>query len=125
MNISNNIKRIRKLKNLSQKQVALSVNIAQGQYSVIESGKVMPTIPTLEKIAKVFEISLVEFFKENDQLEDDINLPLMEKIKMLDTLEEEEKNCLLKMIDIALAKKRMKDNFANLIASEPALKPAY
>ena len=82
-------------------------------------------LPVKYSCAKVFEISLVEFFKENDQLEDDINLPLMEKIKMLDTLEEEEKNCLLKMIDIALAKKRMKDNFANLIASEPALKPAY
>lgn len=117
MDISANIKRLRKLKNLSQKQVALSINIAQGQYSVIENGKVIPTIPTLEKIAKVFEVSLAEFFKNNGELVEDINLPLMEKIKMIDTLEEEEKNSLLKIIDIALAKKRLKDNLSNLIAT--------
>lgn len=117
MDIPANIKRLRKLKNLSQKEVALAINMGQGQYSVIESGKIVPTIPTLEKIAKVFEVSLTEFFKSNGELEEDINLPLMEKIKMIDTLEEEERNCLLKMIDIALAKKRMKDNLSNLIAS--------
>ena len=80
--IANNVKRLRNLKNLSQKEVSLSVSIPQGQYSRIENGKVMPTIPTLEKIATLFEVSLVEFFKADDT-EEAVNLPLLEKIKLI------------------------------------------
>jgi len=114
--IANNIKRLRTLKNLSQKEVSLSVSIPQGQYSRIENGKVMPTIPTLEKIASLFEVSLVEFFKSDDA-EEAVNLPLLEKIKVIDTLEDEERNALLKMIDMAISKKKLKDNLTNLISS--------
>lgn len=117
MDIVANIKRIRKLKNLSQKEVALEIGIAQAQYSVIESGKTIPTVPTLEKIAKVLEVDITEFFRDPNLEEEQINLSILEKVKMIDTLEQDEKEALLKMIDIALAKKNMKDNLSNLIAS--------
>ena len=51
--IAENIQRLRKSKKLSQKEVSISVGIPQGQYSLVENGKVMPTIPTLEKIANI------------------------------------------------------------------------
>ncbi len=114
--ISENIKRLRKLKQLSQKQVSMDVGIPQGQYSLVENGKVMPTIPTLEKIADVFEVSIAEFFANNNE-EDTVNLPLLEKIKIIDTLEADEKEALLKLIDMAVSKKKLKDNLSNLIAS--------
>jgi transcriptional regulator with XRE-family HTH domain len=116
MDIATNIKKIRKIKNLSQKEVALSVEIAQGQYSTIESGRVVPTIPTLERIAKVLEVDITEFFKDPNKPEEELNISILEKVKLIDTLEADEKNCLLKMIDIAIAKKRMKDNLSTLIA---------
>ena len=47
--ISNNIKRLREVKNLSQKVISASSNIPQGQYSRIENGRVEPSISTLEK----------------------------------------------------------------------------
>ena len=118
MNVTTNIKRIRKLKNLSQKQVALNINIAQAQYSVIESGKTIPTIPTLEKIAKVLEVNITEFFKNPTKENEEINLSILEKIKLIDKLDEDEKNCLLKIIDIAIAKKRMKDNLENILVEK-------
>ena len=114
--IAENIKHLRKLKELSQKQVSLEVNIPQGQYSLVENGKVMPTIPTLEKIADVFEVSIAEFFK-TDSEENTVNLPLLEKIKIIDTLDNDEKQALLKLIDIAISKKKLKDNLNSLIAS--------
>jgi len=114
--ISDNIKRLRKLKKLSQKQVSLEVGIPQGQYSLVENGKVMPTIPTLEKIAKVFEVSLGEFFKTNND-DDNVNLPLLEKIKIIDVLDEDEKDALLKLIDMAISKKKLKDNLSSLLSS--------
>ncbi len=114
--IANNVKQLRNLKGLSQKEVSMSVGMPQGQYSRIENGKVMPTIPTLEKIAEVFEVSIVEFFTSNNE-EDAVNLPLLEKIKIIDTLQADEKEALLKLIDMAVSKKKLKDNLSNLIAS--------
>ena len=49
--------------------------------------------------------------------EDVVNLPLLEKIKIIDTLEADEKKVLLKLIDMAVSKKKLKDNLSNLIAS--------
>ena len=106
--ISNNIKRLREVKNLSQKVISASSNIPQGQYSRIENGRVEPSISTLEKLASVFEVSISEFFK-TDSSSDDLNLSLLEKIKLIDQLEADERDALLKMIDIAISKKRMKD----------------
>ena len=112
--LAENIKRIRALRKLSQKEVCAAAEIPQGQYSVIENGKVTPTIPTLEKLARVFEVSLAEFFKTTDA-EESVNLPLLEKVKMLDQLGEEEREALLKVIDMALANKKLKDNLSSLL----------
>jgi len=103
------------VKKLSQKEVSADSSIPQGQYSRIENGKVEPSISTLEKLAIVFEVGIAEFF-QSDDLEQEVNLPLMQKVKMIDTLAPDEQQALLKMIDLALANKRMKDNLQTLIA---------
>ena len=113
--IARNIKRLRELRKLSQKEVAVAGTIPQGQYSRIENSKVEPSISTLEKLATVFEVDIAEFFKSDD-LEQEVNLPLMQKIKLIDTLAPDEQQALLKMIDLALSNKRMKDNLASMIA---------
>lgn len=113
--ISENIKRLRKIKNLSQKEVAMSIDIAQAQYSVIESGKTVPTLVTLDKIATVFEVDISQLVRKTNVSEEDINLSILDKVKLIDTLDKDEKACLLKMIDITIAKKKMKDNLATLM----------
>ena len=114
--ISANIKRLWELKSLSQKEVAAASKMPQGQYSRVENGKVEPSVSTLEKLAKVFEVSVTEFFKSND-LADDVNLPLLEKIKLIDTLGQDEQQALFKMIDLAIANKKMKDNLQQLLTN--------
>ena len=74
------------------------------------------TFPTLEKLSNVFNVSLAELFKSNDE-NDDVNLPLIEKVKLLDQLGEKDKEALLKVIDMTLANKKLKDNLSNLLAS--------
>lgn len=115
--IADNIKKLRKIKDMSQKEVAIGVGIPQGQYSRIESGKVVPTIPTLQRIAAVFQVSVADLVKESNEV-DEVNLPLLEKIKLIEQLEEDERNALLKIIDVALSKKKLKDNLTGLIAQE-------
>jgi len=84
----------------------------------MQKRKVEPTITTLEKIAKVFEISISELLKENKDIDIEINLPLLEKVKLIDTLEEKEKQSILTIIDMAIAKKRFKENLTTLINSD-------
>lgn len=112
--IAGNVKRLREAKKLAQKEICAETGIPQGQYSRIENGKVEPSISTLDKLAKVFEVSISEFFTSNDTIES-VNLPLLEKVKLIDKLAIDEQEALLKMIDLAISNKRMKDNLSNLI----------
>lgn len=112
--IAHNIKRLREVKGLSQKEIYTGSGIPQGQYSRIENGKVEPSVSTLEKLAKVLEVSISEFFTTNDTIEE-VNLSLLEKVKLIDKLAPDEQQALLKMIDLAISNKRMKDNLTNLI----------
>jgi len=114
--IASNIRRLRELKSLSQKEVSAASGVPQGQYSRIENAKVEPAVSTLEKLAKVFEVSMNEFF-QSDDIQEQINMPLLEKIKMIDQLGDDEKQALFKMIDLAISNKKMKDNLQSLIAS--------
>ncbi len=118
MDLALRIKQLRTLRKLSQKEVALEININQGQYSRIESGKVEPTLASLKKIAKVFEVSVSELLSEEQELDKEINVPLLEKVKLIDQLDEKEKNSILTIIDMAIAKQRFKDSLKGLLASE-------
>jgi transcriptional regulator with XRE-family HTH domain len=113
--IAANLKRMRELKNLSQKEVCADSGIPQGQYSRIENGKVEASLSTLTKLAEVFEVNIADFFKSNNP-DEQVNLPLLEKIRLIDTLAKDEQQALFKMIDMAISNKRMKDNLQQIIS---------
>ena len=113
--IAKNIRRLRDVKQLSQNEVCADSGVPQGQYSRIENEKVEPFIATLEKLTSVFEVDITEFYKYHN-LEQEANLPLMRKIKLIDMLASDKQQALFKMIDLTLANKRMKDNLQTLIA---------
>ena len=58
MNIGNNIKVIRELKNYTQDYMANKLNTSQGNYSQIENGTVTPNIDRLQSIADILEVDL-------------------------------------------------------------------
>ena len=90
--------------------------IDQAQYSRIESGKVEPTISSLEKIAEALEIKVVELFNEEKPI--DINSydkSIVDKLRLLDELDDIEKNSIFNIIDIAISKKRLKDMLSNAL----------
>jgi transcriptional regulator with XRE-family HTH domain len=119
--VAYNMRLFRDKKHLSQKEVALSVGIPQGQYSRIENGKVEPSLSTLEKLTNFFDISMADLFQTSKQVinthPDPVNLPLLEKVKLLDLLDKDEQTALLKLIDMAITKKMLKDSLTNLVAS--------
>ena len=118
MNISEKIKKVRKAKKLSQQEVADRMQMNRVQYTRIETGKTEPTIPTLERIAKALEVELTDFFKNDDSF--DINTKdktLIEKIRLIENLDENQKKSIYTFIDTAIANKRFKDNLSDLLVS--------
>ena len=82
----------------------------------MESGKVEPTLSSLEKIAEALEIKLVDLFNEETPV--DINSydkSIIEKLRLLDELEEVERKSIFNIIDMAITKKRLKDTLSNAL----------
>jgi len=53
-----NLRRIRKMKNVTQKQVAEGSNIVERNYQYFESGKNKPSFDALIALADYFDVSL-------------------------------------------------------------------
>ena len=73
--LGDRIKKLSEERGLSQLEVADKLSINSIQYKRIESGKVAPSLSTLEKLAKVFGV-----FNSTDIA---LNLPLLEKKRLI------------------------------------------
>lgn len=118
MKLSEVIKTVREAKNMSQKEVATALKMDASQYSRIENGKTDPSFTIVAKIAKALGVSLSELF-EADSIFTDVNSAdktLMEKIKVIEQLDEQERNSLYNIIDGLFAKKKLKDTLSTALA---------
>ena len=63
-NLSNNIKRLREAKGLSQEKLARLADVANNTIIKIEAGKNQnPTLDTLKKMAKALDVSVDDLIK--------------------------------------------------------------
>ncbi len=111
MNIGVLIKKSREAKGLTQKEVASSVKMDQSQYSKIEKGKTDPTTSTLQKISKSLGMSLSELVSADDIFSDtnSFDKTLLEKVKLIEELDENEQKSIFNIIDGLISKKRLRD----------------
>ena len=117
MKIGDRIKDIRLAKNLSQKEVISAIGMGAAQYSRIENGKTDPSISTVEKITQALGISLSELFADEDILSEvnSSDKTLMEKVKLMESLDEEERNTLYNILDAFVSKKKLKEALTNAL----------
>ncbi|OFM81467.1 helix-turn-helix domain-containing protein [Weeksella sp. HMSC059D05] len=120
MTVGEKIKQIRKDKGLQQKAVALEVGLDQSNYNKIENGKREPSVEVLQKLSGIFGITVDELLNPDDNkkptpvtVEDKT---VAEKIRLVEQLEEEDKNVIYKMLDTMLTKKKFQDFFQQNIA---------
>jgi transcriptional regulator with XRE-family HTH domain len=117
MDIAKRIKQIREAKGLTAKQVISEVDMGAAMYSRIENGKTEPSLSTLEKIAKALGVSLSDFFAHNEKFEDvnSYDASLMEKVKTIEALSEEEKKTVFSIVDAFAGKKKLKDALSGVL----------
>jgi len=117
MNIGDQIKRIRTAKNLSQKEVALSLEMDQAQFSRIENGKTDPAFSTIEKIALALGVGLPELVNEDEGVFEvnSYDKSVIEKIALIDQLEEKEKSAFFTILDALISKQRLKESLSNAL----------
>jgi transcriptional regulator with XRE-family HTH domain len=110
--IGENIRRIREEKKLSQKELAAAIEVAPTQYSRVETGKVMPALKTLIKIAKTLDVPLDVLVNADSNAAAEVTVKdksLFDKVRLIDELPDNEKNMVLQVIELALSKKKFKD----------------
>jgi transcriptional regulator with XRE-family HTH domain len=117
MDIGNKIKKVREAKGFSQRQIAKELGMDPSQYSKIENGKTDPTTSTLEKIAKALNIEISDLFASDDIFKDinSADKTLVEKIRLIEQLDDKERASIYNIIDSLFAKKRLKDTLSNAI----------
>ena len=65
--IGDNIRKYRKTKNLTQKELGDIVKISNTYLSDMEIGRTNPSIKTLKRIAQGLEISYVDLLKDTEE----------------------------------------------------------
>jgi len=66
VSIGDNIRKYRKIKNITQKELGETIGISNTYLSDIETGRTNPSIKTLKKIAKGLEINYMELLKDTE-----------------------------------------------------------
>lgn len=121
MSIGNNIQTIRKNLGLLQKEVALELKLDKSSYSKVEKDMREVKISELKILSSLFNMSVDDIinFDENTTPKEVIleDKSENEQIKLINQLDEDDKNTVLKIIDTMLTKKKFKDFFNKNVAS--------
>lgn len=116
MNIGENIKRIREAKKLSQKEVITAIGMGAAQYSRIESGKTDPSVSTMGRIAQALGVELAELFTSDTIQEvNSYDKTMMEKIRLMEGLSEDERKTIFTILDAFIGKKKLKDTLSSVL----------
>lgn len=110
--IGKNLLKLREEKRISQKELAESMEMAQTQYGKVERGEVIPSLPTLLKAAKALGVD-VNKIVYGDTIKNQENSPFnnsifFDRLKVLDTLKGEDKTIAIQVIDLVVAKEKMR-----------------
>lgn len=113
------VKKYREERNLTQQQIADLIHMHRSNYSIVEAGERELSIEAIHKIAACFGITIDQLVNE-EIIPQEINVEdktLSEQLKLIQQLDEEERNIIFKMIDTFLTKKKFKDFFNNNVAA--------
>lgn len=76
----------------------------------MENGKTDPSVTTFEKIATALGVTLAELFADNEPLTEiaSTDRTLMEKVQLIERLDQEERQTVYNVLDAFLTKQKLK-----------------
>jgi len=119
MSLADNLKRLRKKRGWSQTQLAEQIGSHLSHINRLETGKYNPSLDVVQKLAAVFDVTIDYLVSDTDEDFKEVRIEdknLMERVKLIDSLEEDDKTALIRVIDSMLTKKKI----LNLITKENA-----
>lgn len=120
MSIGTNIKKLREQKGLLQKQVAEELGIGNSNYSKIENGVREITVRELQKLSRLFDMTLDQIVNFDGDIPEEVTLQdksNMEQLNLINQLDAEDKKTVFKIIDTMLTKKKFMDFFQKNVAT--------
>lgn len=110
MKFNEKIKVLRKNMGLSQQELAAKLFIHVTHLSKMENGHLTPSIDIVQRMMKVFAVSADQLLNDEENKVVEIqNHELNEQLALINQLDDDEKNALVRIINSMLTKKRMKD----------------
>ena len=110
MKFNEKIKALRKASDMNQQELADRLHIHVTHLSKMENGHLLPSIDIVQRLMKVFAVSADQLLNDNENSVVNIqNHELNEQLALINQLDEDEKNALVKIMNSMLTKKRMKD----------------
>ena len=95
---------------MNQQELADKIHIHVTHLSKMENGHLFPSIDIVQRLMKIFAVSANSLLNDSESgLVDIQNNELNQQILLINQLDEDEKNALIKIINSMLTKKRMKD----------------
>lgn len=95
---------------MSQTQLAEKINTHLTNINRVENGKYVPSLETVLNLAKVLEVPLDTLVNGTQYHPTQINIEdrsLAERVKLLNTLEPDERQAIIKVIDSMIAKQKI------------------
>lgn len=120
MSLGTTIKKIREQKGMLQKQVAAELQIGSTNYNKLENGNREPSVVELQKLSVLFDMSVDQIINFEGDIPGEIQLEEKterEQFKLINQLDEDDKETVLKIINTMLTKKKFKDFFQKNIAT--------
>ena len=120
MSIGHNIKKIREQKGLLQKQVANELGIGYTNYNKMENGNREPSVAELQKLAKLFNMTVDQILNSDADIPNDVTLEdksSIEQMNLIKQLDDDDRTVVFKIIDTMLTKKKFKDFFQKNVAT--------
>jgi transcriptional regulator with XRE-family HTH domain len=120
MNIAENIKSIREQKNLKQIEVANYIGVDKSAYSKIEKGLRSLAVEELQKMAQLFNMTIDQIVSYDGSIPKEITFEDKDEvaqIRLIQQLEDEDKQTIFRLVEKMLTNKKFKDFFAKNAAA--------
>ncbi len=120
MDLAENIKAIREEKGLKQIEVADYIGVDKSAYSKIEKGSRSLAIEELQKMAQLFNLTTDQILNYDGNIPKEVTIEdktAVEQMRLIQELDEEDKQTVFKIIDKMLTTKKFKDFFNKNVAT--------